>query len=87
MTRYRKGKKIVMNTMKTYETSDIGIAAYIMMRGLKLKSASRGVKGRFLFVFEDPSDLGRVYEVDYVNSESARFDANMKNLKNILFKT
>ena len=73
-------------SMKTFETSDIGIAAYVMMRGLKLRSASRGGRGRFSFIFEDPNDLGRSYEVDYVNSESAKFDANMKNLKNILFK-
>lgn len=72
--------------MKTFETSDIGIAAYVMMRGLKLRSATRGTRGRFSFVFEDPDDKGRSYEVDYVNSESAKFDANMKNLKNILFK-
>ena len=43
-----------MKDMKLYETSDIGIAAYVMMRGLKLKDASRGVKSRFSFVFEDP---------------------------------
>lgn len=72
--------------MKTFETSDIGIAAYLMMRGLKLKSASRGNRGKFKFIFADPDNLGRSYEVDYVNSESAKFDANMKNLKNILFK-
>ena len=72
--------------MKTFVTSDIGIAAYVMMRGLKLKSASRGSRGRFNFVFEDPNDIGKAYEVDYVNSESAKFDAHMKNLKNILFK-
>ena len=76
-----------MKDVKLYETSDIGIAAYVMMRGLKLRTASRGIKGRFSFVFEDPNNLGRIYEVDYVNSESARFDANMKNLKNILFKS
>ena len=72
--------------MKTYKTSDIGIAAFIMMKGLKLVDAKKLSSGRFSFVFEDPSDLGRQYAVDYVNSESARFDANMKNLKNILFK-
>ncbi len=72
--------------MKTFETSDIGIAAYVMMRGLKLRSAARAHRGRFSFIFDDPTDLGRSYEVDYVNSESAKFDANMKNLKNILFK-
>ena len=73
--------------MKTFETSDIGIAAFIMMMGLRLQSATRGTSGRFLFIFDDPNDMGRSYAVDYVNSESARFDANMKNLKNILFKS
>ena len=73
--------------MKTFETSDIGIAAYVMMRGIKLIKASRGNSGRFNFVFDDPSSLGAKYAVDYVNSESAKFDAHMKNLKNILYKS
>ena len=73
--------------MKTFQTSDIGIAAYVMMKGLKLKNASRGHNGRFIFVFDDPQDEGKEYAVDYVNSESAKFDANMKNLKNILYKS
>ena len=73
--------------MKNYKTSDIGIAAFIMMKGLKLLEAKRSASGRFSFIFEDPNDIGRQYAVDYVNSESAKFDANMKNLKNILFKS
>ena len=73
--------------MKTFQTSDIGIAAFVMMKGLKLKQASRGQGGRFNFLFDDPSGLGPKYAVDYVNSESAKFDANMKNLKNILYKS
>lgn len=73
--------------MKNFQTSDIGIAAYVMMKGLKLKDATRAHNGRFGFVFEDPHDLGKKYAVDYVNSESAKFDANMKNLKNILYKS
>ena len=75
------------DSMKTFETSDIGIAAYVMMRGLKLKSATRNHTGRFNFIFLDVNDKGKSYAVDYVNSESARFDANMKNLKNILYKS
>ena len=71
----------------TYVTSDIGIAAYVMMRGLKLISASRGKSGRFEFVFEDPQNQGLVLSVEYANSESAKFDAHMKNLKNILYKS
>tara|TARA_R110000803_G_scaffold134065_3_gene201156 strand:- start:303 stop:524 length:222 start_codon:yes stop_codon:yes gene_type:complete len=73
--------------MKTYKTSDIGIAAFIMMKGLKLIEAKRGPTGRFHFEFEDQSDIAKSYAVDYLNSESAKFDANMKNLKNILFKS
>ena len=73
--------------MTTFETSDIGIAAYVMMKGLKLLKATRGPGGRFKFVFEDPKNLGTGLAVDYVNSEAAKFDANMKNLKNILYKS
>jgi hypothetical protein len=73
--------------MNTFQTSDIGIAAYVMMKGLKLKQASRGHNGRFNFEFFDPDIKGAQYAVDYVNSESAKFDANMKNLKNILYKS
>jgi hypothetical protein len=72
--------------MKTFQTSDIGIAAFVMMKGLKLKQASKNHNGRFSFVFEDPNDAGYKLSLEYVNSESARFDANMKNLKNILYK-
>ena len=73
--------------MKSYKTSDIGIAAFIMMKGLRLIEAKRAHNGRFSFVFDDPKDLAKSYAVDYLNSESAKFDANMKNLKSILFKT
>jgi hypothetical protein len=73
--------------MKTFETSDIGVAAYVMMKGLKLISASRDSRGRFKFVFDDQKNLGCAFAVDFVNSESAKFDAHIKNLKNILYKT
>ena len=76
-----------MSNMKTYETSDIAVAAYIMMRGLKLQSATRDHRGRFKFIFDDPNILGQSYAVDFVNSEAAKFDAHIKNLKNILYKT
>ena len=53
-----------MNSMKTFETSDIGVAAYVMMKGLKLQSATRDGRGRFKFIFEDPNKGGQApYEV------------------------
>ena len=70
-----------------YETSDIAIAAYLMMRGLKLVSAGREKSGRFKFVFDDPNSESAKFCVEFVNSESALFDAHVKNLKNILYKS
>ena len=70
-----------------FETSDIAIAAYLMMKGLKLVSASREKTGRFKFEFDDPNSKAFQYSVEFVNSESALFDANVKNLKNILYKS
>jgi hypothetical protein len=70
-----------------FRTSDIALAAYLMMQSLKLKSASREPSGRFKFEFDDPDGLAPEYAVNYVNSEAAKFDAHVKNLKNILFKS
>ena len=70
-----------------FETSDIAIAAYLMMKGLKLKSAGREKTGRFKFAFEDPNGHAHLLCVEFVNSESALFDAHVKNLKNILYKS
>jgi hypothetical protein len=70
-----------------FETSDIAIASYVMMKGLRLIKAERERTGRFKFVFDDPDSLGSSYAVEYVNSESAKFDAHMKNLKNVLYKS
>ena len=76
-----------MSMTKIFQTSDIGVAAYVMMRGLKLKSATKDHRGRFLFIFEDQNDEGQKLSVDFVNSEAALFDAHIKNLKNILYKS
>lgn len=70
----------------TYSTSDIAIAAYLMMKGMTLLAASRNQKGRFHFEFDDPRAEGNKFAIEYVNSESAKFDSHIKNLKNIIFK-
>jgi len=73
-------------SLKIYITSDIAIAAFLMMKGMKLISASRERNGRFRFEFDDSKDQADKFAVEFVNSESAKFDAHVKNLKNILFK-
>ena len=73
-------------SVKIYITSDIAIAAFLMMKGMKLLSATRERNGRFRFEFDNSKNQADKFAVEFVNSESAKFDAHVKNLKNILFK-
>ena len=73
-------------TNKMYITSDIAIAAFLMMKGMKLISATRERNGRFRFEFDDTNNKAGIYAVEFANSESAKFDAHVKNLKNLIFK-
>lgn len=72
--------------MKSFITSDIAIAAYLMMKGMKIIDARREKGGKFYFEFDDVNGEGDKYAIEYVNSESAKFDSHVKNLKNIIFK-
>jgi len=69
-----------------FQTSDIAIAAFIMTKGLKLKSCHIEISGKYIFEFEDPSGLGVQYSIDFINSECSQFDNQMKNLRKILKK-
>ena len=71
---------------KIYITSDIAIAAFLMMKGMKLLSAKRERNGRFRFEFDNTHQEADQYAVEFANSESAKFDAHVKNLKNLIFK-
>jgi hypothetical protein len=71
--------------MKLYKTSDLAIAAYLMLHEFKLQDASRTSSGRFLFVFEDPDDVGHKKAVEFLSSDCCKFDTHIKNLKKIIF--
>jgi hypothetical protein len=71
--------------MNLYKTSDLAIAAYLMLHDFKLKDASRTASGRFLFVFEDPNDAAKSKAVEFLSSDCCKFDTHVKNLKKIIF--
>lgn len=73
-------------SQSVYVTSDIAIAAFLMMKGMKLLSANRERNGRFRFEFDDSKAEAGKHAVSFANSESAKFDAHVKNLKNLIFK-
>tara|TARA_B100000282_G_C31578649_1_gene420021 strand:- start:235 stop:447 length:213 start_codon:yes stop_codon:yes gene_type:complete len=68
-----------------YTTSDIAIAAYLMLKGFKLLSATREASGRFKFDFDDSNNEAKGYAVEYISSEFCRFDTHLKNLKKLLY--
>lgn len=70
--------------MKTYKTSDLGIAAYLMTKGLKLRSASKEPTGRFSFVFDDPNSIAKSLAIEFVGSCCCQFDGHVKNLKKLI---
>jgi hypothetical protein len=68
-----------------YTTSDIAIAAYLMLKGLKLLSATREASGRFKFDFENPKGEAQSFAVEYISSQYCVFDTHLKNLKKLMY--
>ena len=71
--------------MKTYETSDLAIAAYLMLHNFVLIDASRLPSGKFSFIFEDPDSKAKKRAVEFLSSDCCKFDTHIKNLKKIIF--
>lgn len=70
------------NQDDVYETADLGIAAYLIVKGKKLLLAERA-HNRYSFVFLDKLECQKL-AVSYLNTDFARFDAALKNLKNLI---
>ena len=82
----------------TWETTDLGTAAYVHMRGqlddslgVKLLGShvAEGGRGpsRFVFRFTDPHGHGRRLQVEYLNSDCRAFDAAVRSLKKLCYDT
>ena len=70
------------NTM--FETSDLGIAAYLMVNDFTLVNATKERTVRFLFVFEDPKGTAKSFAIKFVSSCCCKFDGHVKNLKKLI---
>ena len=75
-----------MNKLAQYRTSDLALAAFLVMRGLPLISAMR-ISGKFEFVFDDADQKGHMLSIDFVNSEFSKFDNHVRTLKKILYRS
>ena len=71
--------------MKEYSTSDLSLAAFLLMRGLQLKSAEKKSSGRFNFLFDDPDDKGKLLALEFLNSDFSKYDNHVRNLKKVIY--
>ncbi len=71
--------------MKIFTTSDLPVAAYLMMKGFSLVSAEKR-SGRFFFELEDPDGKASSLAIDYLNSDFCKFDNYIRNLKSTLYQ-
>ena len=68
-----------------YETSDLAIAAYLMLHEFKLVDAGKLTSGKFRFVFEDTDKKAKSKAVEFLSSDCSKFDTHIKNLKKLLY--
>ncbi len=71
--------------MNIFTTSDLALAAYMVMRGLGLISAKRLDSGRFEFKMEDPDVKADALALEFVSSEFAQYDNQIRALKKLLY--
>ena len=68
-----------------FVTSDIGIAAYLQLKGYKILECKRLESGKFFFKFEDKNRECAQVSLKFLESDFCRFDNNVRNLKKVLF--
>lgn len=71
--------------MKEYSTPDLSLAAYLLMKGMKLLSAEKTLSGKFNFSFSDPDSKAQKLAVDFLNSDFSDYDNHVRNLKKIIY--
>ena len=70
---------------KEYSTSDLSLAAFLLMRGVKLVSAEKSSTGKFKFSFSDTNSECNKLAVEFLNSEFSKYDNHVRNLKKIIY--
>lgn len=67
-----------------FATNDLSLAAFMIMRGALLLSARRLGKS-YKFILKLDKIQAQDLKISYINSECAKFDAEVRHLKTILF--
>lgn len=71
--------------MNIYKTSDLSLAAYLLMNNIQLLKAEKSKdSGKFVFLFEDTDLKCKNLSVEFLKSDFLKYDNNIRNLKKML---
>ena len=70
---------------RVFVTSDLPLAAYLVVNGLNLQKARKMSGGKFEFILNDPDDNAEQLSIDYINSDFCKFDNTIRSIKKILY--
>jgi len=74
-----------MEEEKTFETSDLPLTAFLIMRGLTLIVAKKIGNNKFTFIIKDEDNQAKKLALDYVNSEFCKFDNHIRSIKKLIY--
>lgn len=67
-----------------YTTADISLAAFLLMKGMRILAAKRE-RGKFVFEFENSENRAFDLSQEYIQSEHPRYDASLRQIKRMLY--
>lgn len=70
---------------KTFVTSDLPLAAYLVIKGLQIQKAKKVSGGKFEFILDDPDEIAESLAIEYINSDFCKFDNTIRSIKKILY--
>ena len=70
---------------KTFTTSDLPLAAYLVIKGLQIQKAKKVSGGKFEFILDDPEGTAEQYAIEYINSDFCKFDNTIRSIKKVLY--
>jgi hypothetical protein len=74
-----------MSDINQFTTSDLPLAAFLVIKGLSLVKAKKAYNGKFEFVLDDPDEVADELSIEYINSDFCKFDNQIRSIKKLLY--
>tara|TARA_B100001123_G_scaffold437566_1_gene570023 strand:- start:2845 stop:3081 length:237 start_codon:yes stop_codon:yes gene_type:complete len=73
------------NSVNTYKTHDMAIAAFLLMKGKKIIDASTDKhSGKYIFLFDDEDADAKSLSLEFLSSECFLYDSFIRMLRGMI---